>query len=71
MLMGSCNPAFPLSVPGLRQWDGVTEMWYGTFEDRKRSIIDEPPVHTTPEWVEQSIYPLVTPERNFVSTFPL
>ncbi len=53
------------------QWDRVTEMWYETFDDWKRSILDDPPAYTAPEWAEQASYPFVTPGRNFISTFVL
>ena len=53
------------------QWDRVTEMWYETFEDWKRSMIDDPPACTIPEWAERSTYPFVTPDMNFISTFLL
>ncbi|HUJ69011.1 MAG TPA: hypothetical protein VLW86_05785 [Syntrophorhabdales bacterium] len=61
----------PRRGPLDHRWDRVTEMWYETFVDWKRSIIDDPPVYTVPDWAKRAAYPFATPEEDFISTFLL
>jgi len=53
------------------RWDRVTEMWYETFSDWARAVIEAPPSYTAPTWATQDAYPFVKPGKDFVSSFIL
>lgn len=55
----------------LPRWDRVSEMWYESFDDWRRSVLSEPPAYTAPPWASCPAYPFLRPGVDFVSTFVL
>jgi len=53
------------------RWDRVYELWYETFSDWRRAVIERPPVYTKPPWATQDGYPFVRPYEEFVCSFIL
>jgi hypothetical protein len=53
------------------RWDRVSELWYETFSDWRRAVIEQPPAYAKPSWATQEAYPFVKPFEDFVSTFIL
>lgn len=49
----------------------VSELWYETFTDWRRSVIESPPPYTRPSWSTCDAYPLVKPFEGLVSSFLL
>jgi len=64
---GGAPPADTLEV----RWDRVVELWYETFSDWRRAVVDEPPSYTMPEWATSPEYPFVKPFEGLVSSFIL
>ncbi len=56
---------------GSTYWDWVVEMWYETFDDWHKSIIDSPPKYSMPPWAKNNEYPFLEPNIDFISTFIL
>lgn len=52
-------------------WDRVSELWYETFSDWRRSVIESPPRYTKPAWATWDAYPFVKPFEGLVSSFLL
>lgn len=52
-------------------WDRLHELWYETFDDWRRSVIESPPRYTKPSWATYETYPFVEPFVDFVSSFIL
>jgi NADPH-dependent FMN reductase len=52
-------------------WDRVSELWYETFSDWRRSVIESPPQYTRPSWATSDTYPFVKPFEGLVSSFLL
>ncbi len=52
-------------------WDRVAEMWYETFDDWHKSVIEMPPMYTKPSWAKYEQYPFLEPYVDFASTFIL
>lgn len=52
-------------------WDRLIELWYETFDDWRRAIIQTPPQYTPPDWATMDGYPFVEPGADFVSSFLL
>lgn len=52
-------------------WDRLIELWYETFDDWRRAIIQSPPQYTPPNWATTDRYPFVEPGIDFVSSFLL
>lgn len=55
----------------LARWDRVCELWYETFDDWRRAVIEAPPRYTKPPWASHETYPFLRPQVDFVSTFLL
>jgi hypothetical protein len=53
------------------RWDRVTELWYETFSDWRRAVIEAPPAYTKPSWATNEAFPFVEPFKDFVSSFIL
>jgi hypothetical protein len=60
------------------QWDRVVELWYSSFSDWRKAVIQSPPGYTQPEWAADPFfpgshnkYPFFEPHVDFVSTFIL
>jgi hypothetical protein len=60
----------PTEVTEVR-WDRVIELWYETFSDWRRAVIEEPPSYTRPSWATRDTYPFVKPFEDFVCSFIL
>lgn len=60
----------PESMTRVR-WDRVIELWYETFSDWRRAVVEEPPLYTRPAWATRGAYPFVEPFEDFVSSFIL
>ncbi|MBI4786031.1 MAG: hypothetical protein HY782_03170 [Chloroflexi bacterium] len=52
-------------------WDRVIELWYESFSDWRRSVVEAPPRYTKPSWATRDTYPFVRPFVEFVSSFIL
>jgi hypothetical protein len=74
----------PISLPGvwapgktpppdsvLHDWDRVCELWYETFDDWRKSVIEAPPHYTRPSWAKYEKYPFLEPYIDFVCSFIL
>jgi len=74
----------PISLPGvlapgkvpppdtiLASWDRVCELWYETFDDWHKSVIEAPPRYTKPSWAKYDKYPFLEPFVDFVCSFIL
>lgn len=74
----------PVSLPGvwapgkapppdtvLHAWDRVCELWYETFDDWRKSVIEAPPQYTRPRWAKYDKYPFLEPYIDFVCSFIL
>jgi len=59
--------------PGMTlfDWDRVVELWYETFDDWRKSVIQMPPQYTKPGWAKYDRYPFLEPGVDFVSSFLL
>jgi hypothetical protein len=55
----------------IHSWDRVCELWYESFDDWRRSVIDSPPVYTKPSWSKCHSYPFLEPYVDFASSFLL
>lgn len=53
------------------KWDRLVELWYESFDDWRRAVIDEPPDYTPPPWATHDRYPFFRPRTDFVSSFIL
>jgi hypothetical protein len=52
-------------------WHRLLELWYETFDDWRKSVIENPPSYTCPPWATFKAYPFLKPGVDFVSTFLL
>jgi hypothetical protein len=59
--------------PGMTlfKWDRVVELWYESFADWRKSVIQSPPQYTKPPWATHENYPFLKPGEDFVSSFIL
>jgi hypothetical protein len=55
----------------LASWDRVCELWYETFDDWRKSVIEAPPRYTRPSWAGYDKYPFLEPYVDFVCSFIL
>ena len=55
----------------IHSWDRVCELWYETFDDWRKSVIEEPPYYTKPPWATYDKYPFLKPFVDFVCSFLL
>lgn len=55
----------------LHSWDRLIELWYESFDDWRRAVIETPPAYTRPGWATHAHYPFVEPGTDFVSSFLL
>ena len=55
----------------MHSWDRLIELWYDSFDDWRRAVLDAPPRYTPPAWATQASYPFVVPGIDFVSSFLL
>ena len=53
------------------RWDRVYELWYETFSDWRRAVMEAPPAYTKPAWATKDAYPFVKPYEDFVCSFIL
>lgn len=74
----------PIALPGtwapgkmpppdtvLHSWDRLIELWFETFDDWRKAVIESPPKYTIPNWATTDVYPFVEPSVDFVSSFIL
>jgi len=47
------------------QWDRVTELWYESFADWRKAVIESPPTYSLPEWTGDPFYPHTTDKFPF------
>lgn len=55
----------------MASWDRLVELWYETFDDWQKSVIEKPPQYTKPSWAGYEEYPFLEPYVDFVSSFIL
>ena len=61
----------PLPDTVLHSWDRLIELWYESFDDWRRAVIESPPHYTRPSWATNERYPFVGLGADFVSSFLL
>ena len=52
-------------------WDRLIELWYETFDDWRRAIMQSQPQYTPSVWATANTYPFVESGVDFVSSFLL
>ncbi len=55
----------------IHDWDRVCELWYESFTDWRRAVIEAQSVCTAPPWTRDRRYPFLEPHIDFASTFLL
>lgn len=53
------------------RWDRVYELWYETYSDWRRAVIEPPPAYTKPRWATQDTYPFFKAYEDLVCSFIL
>jgi hypothetical protein len=60
----------PAGITEVR-WDRVHELWYETFSDWRRAVLEAPPIYSKPPWATRDVFPFVEPYVDLVSSFIL